>query len=206
MYPDRTEPMRTALATATLLVALTVATAVPSTAAAPIPSQPLAPHLLAFSPTPYPEVTPVADYYAEKARKEAERAERKRLSRLRESRVANETTRRAQTTKKPSTGALTEAQVRSLIESGCDRYGITGKDRAWVIEAWMRVTWSESRWNPSAQNPNSTACGIAQFLAAWGDKEKRLDPLWSAHRFARVYAEGGKAKIRQHWKATIGGL
>jgi hypothetical protein len=36
-----------------------------------------------------------------------------------------------------------------------------------------------------------------------GTAEQRLDPVWSCYRFVRVYAEGGEAKIRQHWKATV---
>lgn len=191
--------MRAALATATLLVALTVATAIPTTAASPLPAKPLAPHLLdtlAVSPG-FPAMQSVPDYLAEQERIAAEKAARKRLSEARRAAVSNATVQTAQTTRKPSRGALTEAQVRSLLEAAQAKYGVDD----WIISAGLKVAWGESRYNPDARNGQYV--GIMQFGSSWGSEAKRLDPTWSIDRFVRVYAEGGKAKIRQHWRATI---
>ena len=106
----------------------------------------------------------------------------------------------------PSKKALSKSEMIELINRGADKYGITGSDRKWLVTAWLQITWSESRWVPTAQNKNSTAAGLAQFLAAWGSLDKRLDPQWSANRFAKAFADGGKANIRKHWRATVGNL
>ena len=106
--------------------------------------------------------------------------------------------------KRPRQGKLSESEVRTLLENACEKYGITGADMKWLITAGLKVAWSESRYNPSARNSTSSATGLFQFLKSWGSAENRLDPVWSANRFARVFRDGGKPKIRQHWRATIG--
>ena len=152
---------------------------------------PLAPHLLdTLSASPgFPEMTSVADYYAQKAASEA-----------RERRLAHESRRQAVSTRKPPADALTEAQVRSLLKAAAKHYGVD----SWIVTAGLQVAWGESRFRPDARNGQYV--GIMQFGASWGSEAKRLDPEWSIYRFVRVYAEGGKQKVRQHWKATIGGL
>ena len=196
------------LVVASILVGVALAGQIvdPAEAVAPPPAGPLAPHLLSDLAEPpaldWDSIQPVQEWVAEREAAKALAEQKKRAALAAKRRAASQPTEK----RIPSKRALSEAQMRELISNACDKYGIDGADRKWLVAAWLKVTWSESRWVPTAQNPNSTASGLAQFLAAWGPLEDRLDPVWTANRFARVFRDGGKAKIRQHWRATIGGL
>lgn len=97
--------------------------------------------------------------------------------------------------------AWSSAKVRSTLEAACAKYGITGSDKAWIVAAGLKVAWGESRYNPSARN--GSHLGIMQFRPEWGTAAQRLNGTWSLYRFVRVFRDGGKAKIQQHWAATI---
>lgn len=106
-------------------------------------------------------------------------------------------------TKKVST-QWSESQVRSTLEASCDKYGVSGAEKEWVVNAGVRIAYRESRYNTQAKNKSSSATGLFQFLKAWGSEADRLDPYWSCNRFVKVYVSGGQKKIKQHWKATYG--
>ena len=97
---------------------------------------------------------------------------------------------------------LTRADVVRLVQIACYQRGIPGEEWAWLEDAIPAITKRESGWRTDAANPTSSALGIAQFLDAWGADRYRRDAVWSIDRMVRVYQDGGKAKIRQHWAAT----
>ena len=103
--------------------------------------------------------------------------------------------------KQTSAGAWTADKVAETIRAAAAEYGLDDKQTAWIVETGVRVAYRESTYRPDARN--GQYLGLFQFNAAWGTAEQRLDPVWSCYRFVRVYAEGGEAKIRQHWKATV---
>lgn len=160
---------------------------------------------------------PVPEYLAEKeaaeqkAREEAERKEREakeaaeQKAREEKAAAAKKAENNPPTSPKNDTrsGVLSKSEVRQLLENACDKYGVTGSDRTWIIEMGLNISWKESRWNPSAQNKSSSASGLFQFLKAWGPLENRLDPVWSANRFVKVFVDGGKSKIYQHWRSVL---
>jgi len=111
-------------------------------------------------------------------------------------------TPRASVTPKPARqGKLSEAEVRRLLENACAKYGVPTE---WIVPVGLQVAWRESTYNPGAVSASGTYVGLFQFGTSWGGDE-RFSAEWSANRFVKVYAKGGKAKIRQHWKATTGG-
>ena len=97
---------------------------------------------------------------------------------------------------------LTEDDIVRLVQMACYYHGIPGNEWAWLEEVIPRVTYRESRWDSKAANATSSARGIAQFLAAWGDESKRLDAVWSVYRMVEVYKDGGKPAIQRHWALT----
>jgi hypothetical protein len=113
-------------------------------------------------------------------------------------------TPRATVTPKPSrrAGKLSEAEVRTLLENACAKYGVATD---WIVPVGLQVAWRESTYNPGAVSASGTYVGLFQFGPPWGGEE-RFSAEWSANRFVKVYADGGKAKIRQHWRATVGGM
>ena len=150
---------------------------------------------------PAPEPTPVLATTTVEATIAPEPMPRHRLARKEPTPMSEPTYRAPRTTKRQ--GVWSEAQVKAALYAGCEKYGITGSDRSWLVAAGLRIAWAESRYNPSARNANSSAAGLFQFLAPWGSLEARLDPVWSCNRFCRVYRDGGEAAIRRHWAATI---
>lgn len=103
--------------------------------------------------------------------------------------------------KQTSAGAWTADKVAATLRAAAAEYGLDDKQTAWIVDTGVRVAYRESTYRPDARNGQHL--GLYQFNAAWGTAEQRLDPVWSCYRFVRVYAEGGEAKIRQHWKATV---
>ncbi len=96
-----------------------------------------------------------------------------------------------------------EATVRFMLGRACDHYGITGSEKAWVIGAGTHIAYGESRFNTKARNGQHR--GLMQFNGGWkGTEAQKLSGVWSCYRFVRVFDAGGKAKIRQHWRATVG--
>ena len=100
-----------------------------------------------------------------------------------------------------STGAWSRDRVAATLTAAAAKYGLDDEQTAWIVDTGVRVAYRESRYQPAVVNASGHA-GLFQFSSAWGGDE-RLDPVWSCYRFVRVYAEGGEAKIRQHWKATV---
>ena len=103
--------------------------------------------------------------------------------------------------KQTSAGAWSADKVAATLRAAAAEYGLDDKQTAWIVDTGVRVAYRESTYRPDARNGQHL--GLYQFNAAWGTAEQRLDPVWSCYRFVRVYAEGGEAKIRQHWKATV---
>jgi len=100
-----------------------------------------------------------------------------------------------------SAGAWSREQVASTLTAAAKQYGLDDVQTAWIVETGCRVAYKESTYRPDARNGQHV--GLFQFGSAWGTVAERLDPVWSCYRFVRVYAEGGEAKIRQHWRATV---
>lgn len=98
-------------------------------------------------------------------------------------------------------GKLSEDEVKKLLEKACAKYKVSTK---WIVPVGLQVAWKESTYNPSAVSPCGNYVGLVQFGPHWGGDE-RFSAEWSVNRFVKVYADGGKQKIRQHWKATVGG-
>lgn len=98
---------------------------------------------------------------------------------------------------------LSSKQVTDMLSKWCDRYGITGANRKWLIATGVNVAWHESRYDPKCINRSSGAAGLYQFLPGWGSLTNRLDPDWSTRRFVKCFKEGGKAAIRKHWAQTV---
>lgn len=103
--------------------------------------------------------------------------------------------------KQTSAGAWSADKVAATLRAAAAEYGLDDKQTAWIVETGVRVAYRESTYRPDARN--GQYLGLFQFGSAWASAEQRLDPVWSCYRFVRVYAEGGEAKIRQHWKATV---
>ena len=98
-------------------------------------------------------------------------------------------------------GAWSREKVASTLTAAAQQYGLTDTETAWIVETGCRVAYRESTYRPDARN--GQYLGLFQFGSAWGTASQRLDPVWSCYRFVRVYAEGGEAKILQHWRATV---
>ena len=106
------------------------------------------------------------------------------------------------TVQQTSAGAWSRDKVAATLAAAAASYGLDDKQTAWIVDTGVRVAYRESTYQPDARNA-SGAAGLFQFMPSWAPLEQRLDPVWSCYRFVRVYAEGGEAKIRQHWKATV---
>ena len=100
----------------------------------------------------------------------------------------------------------TEEDVVEVVRYACYDYEIPGEEWSYLETVVPHLGRRESGLRAKAANPTSSARGILQFLRSWGPESKRLDPVWSVYRIVRVYRDGGEVKIRQHWRATIGGL
>jgi hypothetical protein len=105
------------------------------------------------------------------------------------------------------------------VRRACNRYGISRTGTAWLQRAAVDIIYtgaheSSGRWWAVGGQHR----GILQFTPSWNqnraDKIRhardhgwhsdwRYCPSCSIYRFARVYKEGGRAKIEQHWKATL---
>ncbi|MBN2840989.1 MAG: hypothetical protein JXP37_08560 [Coriobacteriia bacterium] len=99
-------------------------------------------------------------------------------------------------------GAWTREQVASTLTAAAKGHELTAEETAWVVETGVRVAYRESTFRPDARN--GQYLGLFQFGDAWGSSTQRLDPVWSCYRFVKVYADGGEAKIIQHWASTVG--
>lgn len=95
-------------------------------------------------------------------------------------------------------------QVQWALGRACAHYGIPKAERAWVIGAGTHIAYGESRYNTKAKGGQHL--GLFQFNRSWaGTEAQKLSGKWSCYRFVRVYRDGGKAAVRQHWRATVGG-
>lgn len=103
-----------------------------------------------------------------------------------------------------SVGTRAGFPTRKHLEAACAFYRIPTAERAWVIAAGTRIASRESGNREGARNGD--CLGLYQFDAGWGSEAQRLSGAWSCRRFVRAYRDGGKANIRRHWAATIGGL
>lgn len=99
----------------------------------------------------------------------------------------------------PRNTRWTPEHVRAALTEACGRYGVPTD---WIVEVGVRVCFRESGGRWWVVNSGGYA-GLFQFGTDWGKLSLRTDPAWSCDRFVRVYRDGGKAKIQQHWAATI---
>lgn len=97
------------------------------------------------------------------------------------------------------------AHLDAVCRAALTEYGVAESEWNWVLAANRNVAFRESGNRPGAKSANGKYWGMHQWNSDWADTE-RVDGEWSVYRFVKVYADGGKAKIRQHWKATIGDL
>jgi len=105
--------------------------------------------------------------------------------------------------KQTSASAWSADKVAATLRAAAAEYGLDDKQTEWIVATGVRVAYKESTYRPDARN--GQYLGLFQFGDAWAPAAQRLDPVWSCYRFVRVYADGGEAKIRQHWASTIGG-
>ena len=97
------------------------------------------------------------------------------------------------------------AHLDAVCRAALLEYGVPTDEWNWVLAANRNVAFRESGNRPAAKSASGSYWGMHQWNDNWADDE-RVDGTWSVYRFVRVYAEGGKAKIRQHWEQTIGDL
>lgn len=96
------------------------------------------------------------------------------------------------------------AHLDSVCTAALATYGVPEADWAWVIAANRNIVYRESRNRPGARSAGDSYAGLHQWSASWGTTEERINGNWSVNRFVQVYAQGGKAKVRQHWASTVG--
>lgn len=101
----------------------------------------------------------------------------------------------------PSGTTWSRGQVESTLRSAAGEYGLSAADTEWIVSKGADIAWSESRYRTAVVNSSGHA-GLFQFSSSWGSLEQRTDPVWSCYRFVKVFKDGGKAKIVQHWAAT----
>ena len=95
------------------------------------------------------------------------------------------------------------AHLDQVAKEALAHYDVPKAEWSWVLAANRNVAYRESKNRPGAKSSGGDYQGMHQWSDAWGGAN-RLDGEWSVYRFVRVYAEGGRAKIRQHWSATVG--
>lgn len=98
-------------------------------------------------------------------------------------------------------GVWSRSQVAATLRAAANSYGLSASDTEWIVSAGCSVAYKESTYNTQARNGQHL--GLFQFNNNWGSAANRLDGTWSCYRFVRVFRDGGKTKIRQHWAATI---
>ena len=116
-----------------------------------------------------------------------------------------------------------KARLRKEVRTAAKHYKLTKAETRWLERAAVDIVFrlpgkprceSSGGWRVGSK---SGCYGIFQFNRAWKRPKaitkklgisKRIDwrqsPRASTWRFVKVYKDGGKAKIRQHWKATLG--
>jgi hypothetical protein len=110
----------------------------------------------------------------------------------------------------------TEGDIRFVATMAADKYHFKGALRTWAIGACVHTAKREAdkkyadkthkRYLYSTHSvKRSGRCGLHQWGREWaGSKAQKTDGVWSCNRWMRVLRDGGKAKIIQHWRATIG--
>lgn len=104
---------------------------------------------------------------------------------------------------------------RPVVKRYLKHYKVYTKEREGRI---LNIIKHESGGNPSARNGRHR--GLVQFTPSWKHNysrkyfrqygiadyhaDNRLSGAWSIRRLAKVYKQGGTAKIKQHWRATYG--
>lgn len=189
---------RIAIAFAGALLAAFIA--VPATASALEPSDALLASLSEAPEIEWQSMTPVAQYIAQK--NAAAAAASAKSARGKSGRVAAKS---VPTVTEGTEERWTTAQLDAVASEALAAWGIPTEEWAWVLEANRVVAFRESGNRPGAIGASGKYQGMHQWSPSWAGTE-RLDGTWSVKRFVEVYAKGGKAKIRQHWKATIGNL
>ena len=96
------------------------------------------------------------------------------------------------------------AHLDSVCRAALAAYGVPKAQWDWVLAANRNIVYRESGNRPGAQSASGEYAGLHQWSSSWGKLEMRLDGEWSVYRFVKVYDDGGKAKIRQHWPSTVG--
>lgn len=96
------------------------------------------------------------------------------------------------------------AHLDSVCRAALAEYGVPKAEWDWVIAANRNIAYRESGNRPGARSASGAYAGLHQWSSSWGKLELRLDGDWSVYRFVKVYDEGGKSKIRQHWPSTVG--
>lgn len=95
-------------------------------------------------------------------------------------------------------------QVRATLAVAASEAGLEPADAVWIIETGVVVAHRESGYDAACVTGDCV--GLFQFDSGWGSDAERLDPVWSCYRFVQAYVDGGRANIRKHWAATIGGM
>lgn len=126
-----------------------------------------------------------------------------------------------------------KATLVRVVDKAARDYGISAKGRAWLKRSARDIVYTgehpnildkyERRESSGRHWISANGCaGLFQFTTVWKqtavDKRRhkkyhknyrhvtdwRKCPHCSTYRFVRVYKEGGTAKVKQHWKATLG--
>lgn len=104
---------------------------------------------------------------------------------------------------------LTKSDVRYIVRVACIERHVPKGKRKWMERAAVDIIFAlpgkpahESNGNAKARNGDYR--GIAQMDIDWGSVKRREQPVTAIRMMVRSYKQGGKAKVRQHWAATLG--
>lgn len=111
-----------------------------------------------------------------------------------------------------------DSDIRFVATQEAKRAGFKGEMYRWAVEACVRTAKREAgkKWGDKKRTyylysthsvKKSGRMGLHQWGREWaGSKAKKTDGVWSCRRFMKVLKVGGKRKVRQHWKQTIGSM
>jgi hypothetical protein len=104
----------------------------------------------------------------------------------------------------------TKKDVREVLSDSCDKHGVKGKKKQWVINKYIRIIFgksptssAESRSGNEKAGHRNGCFGLLQFATNWiGKTDKRGDGYWALDRGVRVFVDGGPEAMQNAWKAT----
>jgi hypothetical protein len=100
---------------------------------------------------------------------------------------------------------LSKKDVRYIVKWAMKNRKVPKSQRKWLEKASIDIIFNgaaESHGNAKAKNGQYR--GILQMGNGWGTERQRMNPVTSIDWLARTYRQGGKYKVRQHWRATLG--